>query len=113
MRLPFFGTGAHARRVVKDLQDESAWVAINPNNKLDPGRGAMQEVAISKSAANERSWRDFKPGEWQSSIDLRDFIHCNVTPYTGDEEFLAEPSTRTQAVWAKLQPYFKEEQKKG
>jgi len=88
-------------------------VAIDPNNKLDPGRGAMQEVAISKSAANEHSWRDFKPGEWQSSIDLRDFIHCNVTPYTGDEKFLAEPSKRTQAVWAKLQPYFKEEQKKG
>ena len=44
---------------------------------------------------------------------MRDFIVRNVTPYTGDEKFLAAPSKRTKAVWAKLQPYFKEEQKKG
>ena len=44
---------------------------------------------------------------------MRDFIVANVTPYDGDEKFLAGPSKRTKAVWDKLQPYFKEEQKKG
>ena len=44
---------------------------------------------------------------------MRDFIVRNVTPYAGDEKFLAAASQRTKAVWAKLQPYFKEEQKKG
>ena len=44
---------------------------------------------------------------------MRDFIISNVTPYTGDEKFLAGPSKRTKAVWAKLQPYFPEERKKG
>ena len=34
-------------------------------------------------------------------------------PTRGDEKFLAGPTKRTKAVWAKLQPYFKEEQKKG
>jgi formate C-acetyltransferase len=31
----------------------------------------------------------------------------------GDERFLAGASKRTEAVWKKLQPYFKEERKKG
>ena len=56
---------------------------------------------------------DFNPGSWCSTIDVRDFIVCNVTPYDGDEKFLVAPTQRTKAVWEKLQPYFKEEQKTG
>src|SRR5215208_5786187 len=70
-------------------------------------------AGLSKSAKNERSWREFKPGSWRNSIDVRDFIVRNAKSYDGDEKFLAAPSERTKAVWAKLQPYFKEEQKKG
>src|SRR4051794_33941546 len=70
-------------------------------------------AGLSKAAKNERSWRDFKPGSWRSTIDVRDFIVRNVTPYTGDETFLAEPSQRTKAVWAKLQPFFEQERRKG
>ncbi|MGA7186224.1 MAG: formate C-acetyltransferase [Pseudolabrys sp.] len=58
-------------------------------------------------------WRGFKPGDWRTSIGVRDFIVRNVTPYTGDEKFLAPASAKTKAVWAKLQPYFQEERKKG
>ena len=70
-------------------------------------------AGFSKGAKDERCWRDFKPGNWCDTVDVRDFIVCNVTPYTGDETFLAAPSKRTKAVWAKLQPYFQEERKKG
>jgi formate C-acetyltransferase len=70
-------------------------------------------VGLSKSAKDERCWRDFKAGNWGNSIDVRDFINRNVTPYLGNESFLAAPSKRTKEVWAKLQPFFKEEQKKG
>src|SRR3954449_2940554 len=70
-------------------------------------------AALSKAAKDEKAWRDLKPGPWRNSIDVRDFIVRNATPYLGDETFLAGPSKRTLAVWAKLQPYFKEEQKKG
>src|SRR5258708_25241173 len=52
-----------------------------------------------------RSWRNFKRGAWTSAIDVRDFIVANATPYDGDESFLAGPTARTKAVWAKLQPY--------
>src|SRR6187397_3201258 len=70
-------------------------------------------AALSKNEKNAKCWRDFKAGSWCDSIDVRDFIFRNVTPYTGDDKFLVGPSKRTRAVWAKLQPYFKDEQKKG
>jgi formate C-acetyltransferase len=70
-------------------------------------------AALSKNAKDQQAWRGFNRGSWCNSIDVRDFINRNFTPYTGDEKFLAGPSKRTLAVWAKLQPYFKDEQKKG
>lgn len=70
-------------------------------------------AGLSKNLRNDRCWRDFKYGNWCDTIDVRDFIVRNVAPYTGDETFLAGPSSRTKAVWAKLQPYFQDERKKG
>jgi len=66
-----------------------------------------------KHQADQDAWRGFNPGDWQNAIDVRNFIVRNVTPYTGDEGFLVPPTARTKAVWAKLQPYFKDERKKG
>ena len=70
-------------------------------------------AGISKSQKDERCWRGFQPGAWTTSIDVRDFIARNAKPYFGDEKFLAGPSKRTEAVWEKLQPYFREERKTG
>src|SRR3954462_327575 len=58
-------------------------------------------------------WRNFSGATWKNDINVRDFIVANVTPYTGDESFLVGPTARTSAVWEKLQPYFREEAKKG
>ena len=60
-----------------------------------------------------KGWRGFSGAVWQREIDVRDFIVANVTPYTGGPEFLAKPTQRTLTVWDKLQPYFREEIKKG
>ena len=68
---------------------------------------------MKKEAKDEGCWRGFKPGDWSTSINVRDFIVRNVTPYAGDEKFLAPASKRTKAVWEKLQPYFQAERKKG
>jgi formate C-acetyltransferase len=70
-------------------------------------------AALRKEADAGDCWKGFRPGDWLTSINVRDFIVRNVTPYTGNEDFLAEPSQRTKAVWAKLQPYFADERKKG
>jgi formate C-acetyltransferase len=68
---------------------------------------------LAKNPRDENCWRGFQRGSWCSSIDVRDFIVCNVAPYSGDEKFLLGPTQRTKEVWSKLQPYFKEEQTKG
>jgi formate C-acetyltransferase len=70
-------------------------------------------AALKKDVKDESSWRGFRQGDWGTSINVRDFIVRNVTPYSGDEKFLTGPSKRTKAVWDKLQPYFQEERKKG
>jgi formate C-acetyltransferase len=58
-------------------------------------------------------WRAFVGELWQREIDVRDFTVSNVTPYEGGPEFLARPTTRTLAVWERLQPSLREEIKKG
>ena len=70
-------------------------------------------TALTKNITDDHCWREFKPGNWCETIDVRDFIVRNVTRYLGDEQFLAGPSERTKAVWEKLQPYFEDERKKG
>lgn len=69
-------------------------------------------AALKKDVAAD-GWRGFVRGDWSSTINVRDFIVRNVTPYAGDEKFLAGPTRRTKAVWTALQPYFAEERKKG
>jgi formate C-acetyltransferase len=70
-------------------------------------------AGLSKDLRNHPCWRGFKYGSWCDAIDVRDFIVRNATPYSGDETFLVGASDRTKAVWAKLQPYFEAERKKG
>ncbi|MGB6349806.1 MAG: formate C-acetyltransferase [Pseudolabrys sp.] len=74
---------------------------------------ALAKKPADKSRTDQDPWRGFNPGDWRTAIDVRNFIVRNVTPYTGDESFLASSTPRTKAVWAKLQSYFKDEQKKG
>lgn len=48
-------------------------------------------------------WEGFRPGKWQETIDVRDFIQQNYTPYEGGGEFLAAPTDRTQKLLHKLE----------
>lgn len=41
----------------------------------------------------------FKSGNWQSAIDVRDFVVKNVSPYDGDSSFLRGASERTSRLW--------------
>ena len=45
----------------------------------------------------EKAWAGFAGGDWQTEVNVRDFIQKNYTPYEGDESFLAEvtPATTT------------------
>lgn len=58
-------------------------------------------------------WNGFTKGKWNKSIDVRDFIQKNYTPYEGDESFLAGPTERTKKLWDRVLELYKEEKEKG
>ena len=58
-------------------------------------------------------WKGFTAGEWQTRVDVRDFIQKNYTPYTGDDAFLAPPTARTKAMMDRVNALFREEQERG
>ena len=45
---------------------------------------------------------NFNSGDWENTIDLRDFIQKNYTPYDGDGSFLTGPTERTKKLWEEL-----------
>ncbi|MEI8596299.1 formate C-acetyltransferase [Photobacterium sp. Hal280] len=56
------------------------------------------------------AWEGFKAGEWQSEVNVRDFIQKNYTPYEGNEDFLvSEGTAATQKLWAKVMEGIKQE----
>ncbi len=55
------------------------------------------------------AWSGFNGGEWQTKIDVVDFIRRNITPYEGDSSFLAGPTERTTALWAEVSELMKKE----
>jgi formate C-acetyltransferase len=77
------------------------------------GTAALASKPLDRKSVDQDPWRSFNPGDWRSSINVRDFIVRNMTPYAGDEKFLVPSTSRTKAVWAKLQPYFQDERHKG
>lgn len=58
-------------------------------------------------------WDGFKKGPWQTDIDLRSFIQCNFSPYTGDASFLQGPSARTRRLWQTCRQLLQEEYRQG
>ena len=60
-----------------------------------------------------KAWVGFNLGDWCETIDVRDFIQKNYTPYEGDESFLAAPTERTRRLMAKLDAKLKEERDAG
>jgi formate C-acetyltransferase len=73
----------------------------------------MTDTISKPPPAAETAAPPFAWGLWSREIDVRDFIQQHVTPYDGDESFLAGPTARTTALWDQLQALFLEERKKG
>lgn len=59
-------------------------------------------------------WEGFKPGRWSNtSINLRDFIQKNFTPYDGDDSFLTGPTEATTKLWEQVLELSKKEREAG
>ncbi|MDY6012410.1 formate C-acetyltransferase [Clostridium sp.] len=60
-----------------------------------------------------REWENFKSGNWQKEIDVRDFIQNNYTPYEGDDSFLTGATENTTKLWNEVSELFKKERENG
>lgn len=62
---------------------------------------------------NKAAWQGFTAGQWQQSIDVKNFIDLNISPYEGDESFLVAPTGETLALWDKIMELTRRERENG
>ncbi|MGN0580014.1 MAG: formate C-acetyltransferase [Ruminococcus sp.] len=61
-----------------------------------------------------QEWDGFVEGRWSTtSVNVRDFIKKNYTPYDGDESFLAPPTEATKKLWAEVTELSRKERENG
>ena len=59
-------------------------------------------------------WEGFTPGRWsKTTVEVRDFILKNYTPYYGDDSFLTPPTEATKKLWAKVTELAEQEREAG
>ncbi|MFQ7290762.1 MAG: formate C-acetyltransferase [Monoglobales bacterium] len=59
-------------------------------------------------------WEGFSTGKWSNgSVNVRDFIQLNYTPYDGDESFLSGPTQATTELWDEVMELSKKEREAG
>jgi formate C-acetyltransferase len=60
-----------------------------------------------------KEWYGFTEGRWCNSVNVRDFILKNFTPYDGDESFLEGPTEATTKLWEQVMELSKQEREAG
>ena len=61
------------------------------------------KVTIDTGAAPwSDAWAGFRGEDWKNTVNVRDFIQHNYTPYEGDDAFLAQATPATTALWQKV-----------
>ncbi|GGJ54511.1 formate C-acetyltransferase [Deinococcus roseus] len=59
------------------------------------------------------AWREFAGDTWKNTVNVRQFIQDNCTPYSGTDTFLARPTERTIHLWNELSELLKQERERG
>ena len=60
-----------------------------------------------------QQWNGFISGDWKNTIDVKQFIHSNYTPYEGNADFLQGATDRTKNLYSKFSDICAEEQRRG
>ncbi|XOJ00917.1 formate C-acetyltransferase [Paenibacillus polymyxa] len=68
---------------------------------------------IEKDVKQQTGWRNFTKGTWTKSVDVNDFLAHNLTPYYGDETFLAGATQNTKELWDIVSDLTKKERDNG
>ena len=59
------------------------------------------------------NWKGFNGGEWQDTVNVRDFIQKNYNEYKGDDSFLSGASKRTKELMSRINSLFELERQYG
>ena len=62
---------------------------------------------------DHKNWNGFKKNVWQNEINVRDFIQSNYNEYTGNSDFLAGATERTNHLMKNIQGLFALERQFG
>ncbi|WP_127537910.1 formate C-acetyltransferase [Paenibacillus illinoisensis] len=68
---------------------------------------------IEKDVKQQTGWRNFTKGTWTKSVDVNDFLAHNLSPYYGDESFLAGATQNTKDLWDIVSDLTKKERDNG
>ncbi len=68
---------------------------------------------VMDNVTKKDAWRGFAGGDWQKEVNTRDFIMKNITPYTGNDEFLEGPTEATKELWKQVMELTKQEREAG
>ncbi|CAM3428939.1 formate C-acetyltransferase [Marinicrinis lubricantis] len=74
---------------------------------------SVMERDLRNSKEGQDAWRGFRFGKWMNDIDVKDFIDRNITPYTGDDSFLAGPTEATKKLWERISELTRLERARG
>ncbi|WP_434035846.1 formate C-acetyltransferase [Formosa sp. 4Alg 33] len=56
-------------------------------------------MKVAELKNSDLKTKGFQGGDWNTAINVRDFVYRNITPYTGNHNFLIGPSERTKKLW--------------
>lgn len=68
---------------------------------------------IEKEVKQQTGWRNFNKGTWTKTVDVNDFLVHNLSPYYGDESFLAGATQNTKELWDIVSDLTKKERDNG
>jgi len=74
---------------------------------------AKLEDEVRRRLSEDNPWRKFAEGPWRERVDVAGFIASNVTPYEGDERFLAPPTDNTRELWERVLELMRKERENG
>lgn len=70
-------------------------------------------MSMTMETLQQPAWESFQAGNWQSTIDVRDFIQKNYSLYEGDESFLTEATEATSSLWDQVMELSRLERERG
>ena len=60
-----------------------------------------------------KQWNGFNKSTWTETVDVREFIQKNYTPYEGDDSFLTNATDKTIKLWNIVLDLYKKEKANG